>query len=280
VLVLGEAPPEEEEEDLPAPLFAAFPSTDGATTLFACLWRPDPTTHGEGPWPTVVSVYGGPHVQYVKNSWGRGGGDARARALQRDGFLVLRVDNRGSAERGTAFEGGIQEHMGSVEVEDQLRGVQWFAAKGLVRLAGGVGVFGWSYGGYMTAMCLCKASAVFTVGVSGAPVTFWEGYDTCYTERYMSTPALNGDGYRDSSVLEHAHMLPASSNLLLIHGMNDENVHFRHTARLVDALVAAGKRYDLLLLPSERHSVRSPAATAEVTRRLTQHFQLHLVVPE
>ena len=110
-----------------------------------------------------------------------------------------------------------------------------------------MGIYGWSYGGYMTCMALMRAPDVFKVGVAGAPVTDWDGYDTGYTERYMGTPQTNPEGYFDSSVLHHVETL--RGKLLLVHGMVDENVHFRHTARLIVALTEAQKDYDLLALP-------------------------------
>jgi dipeptidyl-peptidase-4 len=133
-----------------------------------------------------------------------------------------------------------------------------------------VGVYGWSYGGYMTLMCLLKAPDVFKAGVSGAPVTSWDGYDTFYTERYMETPQANPDGYREGSALTHAAALRGP--LLLLHGMLDENVHFRHTARLIAALNEADRPYDLALFPNERHGPRSPAQRAALERRLAEFF--------
>jgi dipeptidyl-peptidase-4 len=158
--------------------------------------------------------------------------DLRAQYLAQQGFLVLKVDGRGSSRRGLEFEGTIAECTGRIEVQDQVDGVRAVQRMGLVD-GERVGVYGWSYGGYMTLMCLCRASEVFKAGVCGAPVTFWEGYDTHYTERYMRTPQTNPEGYRESAVMTHADKL--SAPLLLIHGMLDENVHFRHTARLIDS---------------------------------------------
>src|SRR5262249_48336376 len=150
----------------------------------------------------VVSVYGGPHVQMVQDAWSLAV-DLRAQLLAQRGFAVLKVDNRGSARRSVAFEGAIHRRMGSVEVRDQVDGVRTLVERG-VALADRVGVYGWSYGGYMTLLCLALAPEVFKAGVSGAPVVEWEGYDTHYTERYMETPRSNPDGYREASVLTHA----------------------------------------------------------------------------
>merc|ERR1712054_471891 len=118
------------------------------------------------------------------------------------GYLVLKVDGRGSNRRGLHFEGPIKHDMGNLEVEDQAAGVRWCVKQNLTD-ASRVAIYGWSYGGYLSAMCLAKASDVFRCAVSGAPVTSWDGYDTAYTERYMGTPQINPDGYKSSSVMEN-----------------------------------------------------------------------------
>ena len=144
--------------------------------------------------------------------------------------------------------------MGRVEVADQEDGVRWLQEQGLCD-GSRVGIFGWSYGGYMSAMALARAPKTFHVGVAGAPVTHWDGYDTHYTERYMGTPQNNPKGYEESSVMHHVDGIVG--DLMLVHGLIDENVHFRHTARLINALIVAQKNYELLLFPNERHMPRA-----------------------
>lgn len=260
------------ELNLDPPEFAKFPSADGKATLQAALYKPDPAKFGPGPYPTVVSCYGGPHVQFVGDQWGMTV-DLRAQALRSRGCLVLKVDNRGSSRRGLEFEGAIKHDMGNLEVEDQAAGVRWAASQGLTD-AGRVGIYGWSYGGYLAAMCLVKAPDVFKCAVSGAPVTHWDGYDTCYTERYMGTPKSNPEGYRRSAVMEHVGNM--KGDLMLIHGLIDENVHFRHSARLINALIVAGKPYQLILFPSERHSPRSQKDRAYCEERMWAFFEKSL----
>jgi dipeptidyl-peptidase-4 len=238
---------------VPPPEFVTFPSMDGKVTLQAALYKPDPKVYGPGPYPTVVSCYGGPHVQFVSNSWSMTV-DLRAQAMCSRGCLVVKVDNRGSNRRGLDFEAPVKHDMGNIEVEDQAAGVRWAVAEGLADESR-VGIYGWSYGGYLSAICLAKAPGVFKCAVSGAPVTSWDGYDTCYTERYMGTPESSPKGYKSSSVMEFVDGM--KGDLLLVHGLIDENVHFRHTARLINALIAAQKPYQLLLFPNERHSPRS-----------------------
>merc|ERR1712107_848849 len=134
---------------------------------------------------------------FVSNTWSQTV-DMRAQGLRDRGFLVLKVDNRGSDRRGLNFEGAIKHDMGNLEVIDQAEGVQWCVNLGLAD-SKRVGIYGWSYGGYLSAMCLMKAPDVFKCAVSGAPVTSWDGYDTAYTERYMGTPESNPTGYKSSS---------------------------------------------------------------------------------
>ncbi len=241
-------------------------------TLFGTVYRP-PAIFGDGPFPTIVSVYGGPHAQRVTNSWALTV-DMRAQYLAGQGFLVFKLDNRGSARRGLAFEASIKHNMGDVEVADQVDGVRWLVEQGLADPAR-VGIYGWSYGGYMAAMCLARAGDAFQVAVAGAPVTHWDGYDTCYTERYMGLPQTNPDGYKASSVMHHLDKM--TGKLLLVHGLIDENVHFRHTARLINGLIAAGKRYDLLLFPDERHMPRKADGRLYMEEQIADYFKKHLL---
>jgi len=255
---------------LAAPELFTCAASDG-TQLRGAFYRPVGTKQPGG-WPLVVSVYGGPHAQRVADEWSLTV-DLRAQYLAQHGYAVLKLDNRGSANRGLAFEAPLANLTGTVEVDDQLSGVLHLVEQGLVD-PGRVGVYGWSYGGYMTLMCMLKAPEVFRVGVAGAPVTHWDGYDTGYTERYMGTPQSNPNGYRESSVLAHVEHL--AGKLLIVHGMVDENVHFRQTARLMVALGAAGKDYDTLIYPEERHMPRDGRGLEQQERRVLDYFLKNL----
>ena len=268
--IFAENDPRVAELDLPAPELVTLESRDGAT-LYGAIYRP-PAHFGDGLHPTIVSVYGGPHAQRVTNSWGLTV-DMRAQYLAQQGFLVFKLDNRGSARRGIAFESGLKWRMGSIEVRDQVDGVRWLAAQGWTD-SQRVGIYGWSYGGYMALMCLAQAGDVFGTAVAGAPVTSWDGYDTGYTERYMGLPQANPGGYEQSSVMAHVEKM--EGNLLLVHGLIDENVHFRHTARLVNALIAANKDYKLLLFPDSRHMPRKPADRLYMEEHISRFFRAHL----
>jgi dipeptidyl-peptidase 4 len=261
------ADPRVAELGLRPPRLVTLSAHDG-TQLHAALYVPD----GEGPFPTIVNVYGGPGPQRVQDSWALSV-DLRSQLLRERGFLVIRLDNRGSARRGLAFEGAIRHEMGDLEVQDQVAGVEWLVREGLTDAAR-VGIYGWSYGGYMSAMALARAPKVFKAGVAGAPVTHWDGYDTHYTERYMATPQLNPGGYERSSVMHHVDGI--SGALLLVHGLIDENVHFRHTARLINALIRARKPYQLLLFPDERHMPRGLADRIYLEERIAEFFAREL----
>ena len=260
IAALGLRPPE----------LVTLRSRDG-TTLHGAIYRP-PAEFGSGPYPAVVSVYGGPHAQMVDNHWSMTCA-MRAQYLRGRGFLVFVLDNRGSARRGLAFEGAIKHRLGSIEVWDQVEGVRWLVEQNLADPER-VGIYGWSYGGYMTLMCLARAPDVFKVGVAGAPTTHWDGYDTHYTERYMGTPQSNPDGYADSSV--SAHVKGIKGKLLVLHGLIDENVHFRHTARLVNALIAQRIRYELMLFPDERHMPSKMEDRVYMEERIAEFFETNL----
>ncbi len=236
------------------------------TELHAAVYRPD----GPGPFPTVVWVYGGPHAQLVTRSWSTTAA-MRAQLLRQEGFCVAVVDGRGSTDRGLAFEGALRHRLGTVEVEDQVRLVEDLVAEGTADPER-VGIYGWSYGGYLSALCLARRPDVFRAACAGAPVTSWDGYDTHYTERYLGTPAGNPDGYRAGSVMTHIEGL-RDRHLLLIHGLIDENVHFRHTARLVDALVKADLDHRLVLYPDERHVPRGEADRVSMEQRILAFFR-------
>lgn len=255
---------------LQPPQLEALRSRDGET-LYGAVYRP-PASFGDGPHPLIVSVYGGPHSQRVINCWTLTS-DMRAQYLSRLGYLVFRLDNRGSSRRGLEFERAIKHKLGGLEVRDQVDGVRWLVRQGLADPQR-VGIFGGSYGGYMALMCMAQAPETFKAAVAIAPVTSWDGYDTFYTERYMGTPQSNPNGYRESSVLNHLEGI--KGNLLLVHGLLDENVHFRHTARLIKALIAAGKDYEFLLFPDGRHSLRKETDRVYLEERIGRFFLQHL----
>ncbi len=244
---------------------------DDGILLYGAIYRP-PASFGSGPHPCIVSVYGGPHAQRVANNWFMTA-DMQAQFFSRLGFLVFKLDNRGSARRGLAFEGVLKHRMGHVELQDQIAGVRWLIDQKLADPKR-VGIIGWSYGGYMAAMALARAPEIFKVAVAGAPVSRMENYDTHYTERYMGTPQSNPEGYQQSSVIRYISQI--TGKLLLIHGLIDENVHFRNTAQLINALISARVPYDLLLFPDERHMPRKLEDRVYMQERIKDYFIQHL----
>ena len=241
---------------------------EDGTELSGAIYYPN-SGEFKAPYPTVLSVYAGPHVQLVTNSWIMTV-SLRAQYLRSKGYLVVVVDSRGSSRRGLKFESPIKNLMGKVEVEDQSFVLNYLIEKGIVDKER-IGVYGWSYGGYMSLMCLAKRPDLFKAGVAGAPVTSWDGYDTHYTERYMGMPEENIAGYEKSSVMSYVSEI--EGKLLLVHGLVDENVHFRHTARLINSLNEAGKDYDLLVFPEERHMPRRLKDRAYMERRILEFLQ-------
>lgn len=236
---------------LEPPKIFQIQAKDG-TVLYGALYKPDEGKFGPPPYKTMIAVYGGPGVQLVSDSWANTV-DMRAQYLRSKGILVWKMDNRGSSRRGLAFEAAIKYNFGRFDAEDQVAGAEWLIKEGLAK-AGHIGLYGWSYGGYLSSITLSRFPDVFNCAVSGAPVTSWDGYDSFYTEKYMGMPSENKSGYSFGSVMSHVGKL--NGKLLLVHGLIDENVHFRHTARLVNALVGARKAYELLIFPDARHMPR------------------------
>ncbi len=229
------------------PQFGTLAADDGQT-LWYRLFKPHDFDVNRR-YPVIVDVYGGPGVARVLDEWT---GGTFTQLLTRAGFLVWQLDNRGSGFRGTAFQAPIQGRLGEIEVADQIQGARWLASQPYVDAAR-IGVWGWSYGGYLSLMLLCKAADLFRAGVAGAPVTDWALYDTHYTERYLGRPQDNAAGYAASSVLPYAPAL--CGRLLLIHGMADDNVLFLHSIKLMRKLQDLGTAFDLMLYPGAKHGL-------------------------
>ena len=253
------------------PEITSFNSADGEL-LYAAIYASEQTRSANQPRPLVVGVYGGPGFQTITNTWTQTV-DMRAQYLAQQGYVVLNVDNRGSSNRGLAFEAPIARAMGHIEVSDQVDGVRFLSSRPYVDSTR-VGIYGWSYGGYMTLRALMHAPDVFKVGISGAPVTFWEGYDTHYTERYMGLPDTNESGYQTSAVLPYVEQMVGK--LMLVQGLVDENVHARHAMRLIEALTSAAKDYELVLFPEARHMPRNPSHLEYLERKLVEFLNRYL----
>jgi dipeptidyl-peptidase-4 len=231
----------------PVELFS-FTAADGETTLFGLLHKPsdfDPNRR----YPLVISVYGGPSSRAVYNRFSVSDPHCEF------GVLIAQIDGRGTTGRGKAFETAGYLQLGTVDIADQVTGVKHLAERPYVD-ASRVGIFGHSYGGYMSALGLLRYPEVFRVAVAGAPVTDWRNYDTIYTERYMRTPQENPDGYAAGSCMTYADQL--TGRLLLVHGLIDDNVHPANTWQLADALQRSDKRFDMMIFPRNQHGIGEP----------------------
>jgi dipeptidyl-peptidase-4 len=236
-----------DEYDVLPTSIVSFTSSSG-TQLYARLIKPSNFHPGEK-YPAIVMVYGGPGAQSVRNSWA---GATWDQVLAARGFVVWQLDNRGSKGRGHAFESPIYHRMGKTELADQLEGIQYLVSQGFVDPAR-IGIYGWSYGGYMTLYSLLNAPGTFRAGIAGAPVTNWQNYDTIYTERYMGLPSENADGYVASSAVTYADKL--QSKLLMLHNFEDDNVLFQNTMQMAAAFERAGKLFDMVIYPQKSHGV-------------------------
>jgi dipeptidyl-peptidase-4 len=225
----------------------AIEADDGQTLHY----RLTPPSEINGTHATIVYVYGGPGAQKVRNDWGT----LTVQVFAQNGFGVLELDNRGSANRGRIFESPLYKNMGLIEVQDQLRGLTVLAETDWADLER-VGIFGHSYGGYMTMMSLCQAPQSFAAGVAVAPVCDWSLYDSHYTERFMGDPNTNKEAYTASNVLSYLSAL--DSPLLLMHGMADDNVQFTNSTMIMSRLQELGKPFQLMTYPGAKHSMQEP----------------------
>lgn len=249
--------------------FLTLTAADG-TTLHASLLQP-PNFNSKKRYPVVVYVYGGPHAQVVRNGWG-GRTALFHHFLAQEGFLVFSLDNRGSTARGRNFERALLGRLGKTELEDQLVGVRWLSQQPFVD-ARRIGIWGWSYGGYMTLYALTHSGA-FRAGAAVAPVTDWRLYDSIYTERYLKLPGANAEGYKDSSPLFAADRLAAP--LFLAHGTGDDNVHWQNTLNFVQELIKAGKHYTLYLYPNKDHGIPGKNERLHLFSAIYNHFRKFL----
>ncbi len=254
------------------PLFESgtLKAADGQTDLYWRMVKPH-DFRPDRQYPTVVYVYGGPHAHNVDASWHWASRSWETYMAQR-GYIVFILDNRGSENRGLAFEQATWHQLGQVEMQDQMAGVSYLRSLPYVD-AERLGVHGWSYGGYMTISLMTNYPQVFKVGVAGGPVIDWQWYEVMYGERYMGTPQDNADGYQKTSLVEKAGEL--RGRLQIIIGYNDATVVPQHTLRFLKACVAAGTQPDLFVYPGEEHNMRGHASV-HLHERITRYFDDYL----
>ncbi len=202
-------------------------------------------------YPVLMYVYGGPGAQTVKNSWG-GSNYFWYQHLASKGYIIVSVDNRGTGARGAEFKKCTYKQLGKYETIDQIASAKYLQSLPYVD-ANRIGIWGWSYGGYMSSNCLFKGNDLFKMAMAVAPVTNWRYYDSIYTERYMQTPQENAEGYDDNSPINHVDKL--KGKYLLVHGMADDNVHFQNAVELTEALVQANKQFDVMMYPNRNHGI-------------------------
>ena len=246
--------------------FFTVPGADG-TPLEAAMIKPA-GFDASRKYPVIVHLYGGPHGQEVRDAW-QGSNFLWHELMTEKGFIIFVLDNRGMAGRGHNFETPIYHHFGTVELADQLAGVKWLSSPPYVD-GTRVGIWGWSFGGYMTCVAMLRAGDVFKAGFAGAPVTDWRRYDTIYTERYMGTPQENPGGYHDSSPVNYAAGL--RGKLLVAHATGDDNVHFANSVALAEKLVEAQKYAEFQIYADRGHGISDSAARIHIFNRVTQFF--------
>lgn len=250
--------------------FFSFPTVDG-TSLNGYMIKPadfDPNKQ----YPVLMYVYGGPGSQNVMNSWG-GTRDFWHHHLAAEGYIVACVDNRGTGGRGRDFKHATYANLGKLETEDQIAGAKYLGSLPYIDAAR-IGIWGWSYGGYMSSLALMIGNDAFKAAIAVAPVTTWRYYDTIYTERYLQTPQLNAAGYDDNSPITHVNKL--KGNYLLIHGTGDDNVHYQNAVDLVDALIKADKQFETMYYPNRNHGISGGNTTWHLYNLMTDFIKRKL----
>lgn len=224
-------------------------------------------------YPVLLTIYGGPGSQEVLNHWGYFD-YMWYQMLAEEGFIIVSVDNRGTGARGEEFKKMTYEELGKYETLDYIETAKYLATLDYVD-PDRIGIFGWSYGGFMACNVITQGADYFNTAIAVAPVTNWRYYDNIYTERFMRTPKENPDGYDNNSPINHVDEL--KGNLLVIHGGADDNVHPQNTMDLITALVKANKQFDLFIYPNKNHSIYGGNTRYHLYRKMTDFLNLHLL---
>ncbi len=245
-----------------------FPiKADDGTDLYCRMITP-PNYDKSKKYPVITYVYGGPHVQLINNGW-LGGSNLWMQYMAQKGYIVFTLDSRGSADRGREFEQALFRKMGTVELQDQMKGVEYLKSLPYVDETR-MGVHGWSYGGFMTTSLMLKYPDVYKAGVAGGPVIDWKYYEIMYTERYMDTPQENMEGYNQANLLNHVQNL--KGRLLMIHGTVDDVVVWQHSLAFVKRAVDEGVLLDYFVYPGHPHNVGGKDRV-HLYRKVTQYFE-------
>lgn len=216
-------------------------------------------------YPLFMFQYSGPGSQQVTNSWDQGNGLWFNHLVQK-GYIVACVDGRGTGYKGTEFKKVTYLNLGKYEIEDQIAAAKWFGKQSYIN-KDRIGIFGWSFGGYMASLALTKGADVFKTGIAVAPVTNWRYYDSVYTERFMRTPQENPAGYDDNSPTSYAELL--KGKFLLIHGTTDDNVHFQNSMEFAEALIQNKKQFEFMAYPDKNHGIAGGQTRAQLYQKMT-----------
>ena len=223
-------------------------------------------------YPVFMTQYSGPGSQSVANSWS-GGNGYWFQMLAQEGYIIVCVDPRGTGLKGRDFKKMTQKELGKYEVEDQIAAAQVLGQRDYVD-ADRIGIWGWSYGGFMASNCIFQGADTFKMAIAVAPVTSWRFYDSIYTERYMTTPQENASGYDNNSPLSHVDKL--EGKFLLVHGSADDNVHVQNSMRLIEALVQANKQFDWAIYPDKNHSIYGGNTRLHLYTKMTNFIKENL----
>ena len=256
--------------NLPAPEFLTLPGDDG-TPLNAWMLKP-PGFSANKRYPVFMYVYGGPGSQTVKNQWSWSN-YLWFRMLAQEGYIVVSVDNRGTGARGRDFRTVTYGKLGRVETDDQIAAARNLGEMPFVDKSR-IGIFGWSYGGYMSSLCITRGADVFKTAIAVAPVTNWKFYDNIYTERYMGTLQTNPNGYDDNAPIKFADKL--KGKYLLVHGTADDNVHWQNAAEMINALVKANKQFDQFIYPDRNHGIGGGNTRYHLYTMMTSYIRHNL----
>ena len=216
-------------------------------------------------YPVLMYQYSGPGSQQVSNAWD-GRNTIWFNLLAQKGYIVLCVDGRGTGYRGTKYKKATYKNLGKYEIEDQITAAQWIGSQSFVD-AGRIGIFGWSFGGYMASLAMTKGADVFKVGIAVAPVTTWRYYDTIYTERYLQTPQENPQGYDENSPINFADLM--KGKYLLIHGTADDNVHYQNAVEMAEALIQKNKEFEFMTYPDKNHGIYGGNTRLHLHQKMT-----------
>jgi dipeptidyl-peptidase 4 len=238
--------------------------TSGNLELYGYIIKPrdfDPNKK----YPLLMNVYGGPNSQYASNDWDVFDG-VWYQQLAQKGYITVCVEGRGTGFRGEQFRKCTYMELGKFETEDQIEAAKYLGSLPYVD-AKRIGIWGWSYGGFETLLCMTKGADIFKTGIAVAPVTNWRNYDNIYTERYMRKPQDNVSGYDDNSPVKFA--IKLKGKLLIVHGMSDDNVHAQNSMEMIDALVNANRQFEMQMYPNKNHSIYGGPTRYHLYKRMT-----------